>query len=88
MAVVTAPGRRLGRAARKRASGQLRRLRKAAAALWRPAKPVARNLASIPLTVTAFGCLGAAAIWWDPVLGLACCAPLLIALERLIADQP
>jgi hypothetical protein len=88
VAVVTAPGRlRPGDAVRIRAAGQLARLRSAAGRALRPARPVLRNLASIPLTVAGFGCLDAAALAWNVLVGLAGAGVLLIVLEHLIADE-
>lgn len=88
MAVVTTtPGQRLGKAARKRASGQLRKLLAPAARFLHPAKPVLRNLASIPLTVAGFCCFDVAAVIWDPLVGIASAGVLLIVLEHLIADE-
>lgn len=87
MAVVTAPGRKLGRAARLRAAGQLR---KTAAAFLRPAKAPLANLASMPMHVAALGCLDAAPFQrsWHVTVGLVVICASLVWLEHVIADEP
>lgn len=90
MAVVTAPGRRLGRTARSRVAGQLRWLRAMAGRLARPARAPLANLASMPMHVAALGCLDAAPFQrsWHVALGLVVICGSLIYLELAIADEP
>lgn len=47
-----------------------------------------RRLLEMPLTVLGIVCVDAAAVWWDPIVGLFSAGVLLIVLELLIADQP
>jgi hypothetical protein len=61
--------------------------RKLGARLLNPAKPVLRNLASIPLTVAGWGLLSAAAFEWNLIAGLAATGVILMLLERQIADE-
>jgi hypothetical protein len=58
-----------------------------AARLIRPARPVLANIAQIPMTVTAYGCLASAAFLFDTLVGLASTAVLLIVLEHQLADD-
>lgn len=87
MAVVTAPGgaRWLpGKAARARAAGQLRRL---AARLLRPARPVLANLASMPLTAAGLGLFDYSVFRIGVTAGCMVTAGSLVLLEHLIADE-
>jgi hypothetical protein len=84
MAVASLPAR----AARSVPWRQIcRRLAQSAARGLHPAKPVLRNLASMPLTVAGWGCLAAAAFALNTIVGLAACAPILMILEHQIADE-
>jgi hypothetical protein len=62
-------------------------LRRGGAAMVRPHRAALSSLAGMPLTVAGFGCLDAAAVWWNPVVGLASAGVLLIVLELMIADE-
>lgn len=61
--------------------------RKLAGRLLSPAKPVLRNLCSIPFTVAGWGLLSAAAFELNTTLGLAVSGVILMLLERQIADE-
>ncbi len=61
--------------------------RGALTALVRPAKPVAANLAKIPLTVAAIGILDGNVISWNVHIGLLITAASLVLLEHLLADE-
>lgn len=88
MTSVAIPGRQRARFM-SRALRRLRNLAKATAmAALKPHRAALGNLVSMPLTVAGFGCLAAAAVWWQPIVGLASTGVLLIVLELLIADQP
>lgn len=59
-----------------------------AASRWlSPAKPVARNLASVPLFVAGLGCIDAACFVGNLIAGLAVTGVSLIVLESAIADE-
>ncbi len=60
---------------------------RALAALVRPVKPVAANLARIPLTVAAIGILDGNVISWNVHIGLLITAASLVLLEHLLADE-
>jgi hypothetical protein len=40
----------------------------------------------MPLTVIGFATADAAAVWWDPIVGLFSAGVLLVILELLISD--
>jgi len=46
-----------------------------------------RRLAEMPLTVLGFGCIDAATVWWNAIVGLFGAGVLLIVLELMIADD-
>jgi hypothetical protein len=85
VAVVTAPGRRLGRTARSRVAGQLRKAWRSR--FLRPAKPVLANLASVPLTVAGLGCADFAAFHLAHGWGWLVTGASLMWLEHVIADE-
>lgn len=61
---------------------------KAVAVRWlSPAKPVLRNLASIPFTVAGWGLISAAAFELNLIVGLAATGIIAMVLEHQIADQ-
>jgi hypothetical protein len=72
---------------RRLLSGYARKARPVLAKFLRPARAPLANLAQVPLTFCGFACLAAAALWWNPVAGLACTGVLLIVLEHVIADD-
>lgn len=45
-----------------------------------------RRLLEMPLTVIGFATADAAAVWWDPIVGLFSAGVLLVILELLISD--
>jgi hypothetical protein len=59
-----------------------------AARLLNPARPVLRNLASVPFTVAGWGLLSAAAFEVHLIAGLAVTGVILMVLEHQIADEP
>jgi hypothetical protein len=75
--------------------GRLAQLRARAARTWtrslrpalRPAVPVLKNLASIPLTTAAAVCCSIGAFIAYPVAGWFTTAACLVVLEHLIADE-
>ena len=52
-----------------------------------PAKPVAANLAKIPLTVAGLGCIDASFFLWSLIGGLVATGVTLMLVEHMIADD-
>jgi hypothetical protein len=46
-----------------------------------------QRLLEMPLTVLGIVCVDAAAVWWDPIVGLFSAGVLLVVLELLISDD-
>jgi hypothetical protein len=82
MSVAAIPGFVKPRFARLRRQAPL-----LAARLLTPARPVLRNLASVPFTVAGWGLLSAAAFELNLIAGLACSGVILMVLEHQIADE-
>lgn len=58
-----------------------------AAKVLSPAKPVLKNLASIPLTVAGLGCISAGIFLASTIAGLIVTGVLLMVLEHMAANE-
>lgn len=62
-------------------------LRSAVTSFVRPAKPVLKNAASIPLTIAGLGCFAAGVFLINPIAGLMVLCPVLVLIEHMIAED-
>lgn len=78
----------LPRLSAKRVRSRLIPLRRRAAKLVKPVRPVAKNLASVPLHIAGLASIDFAFFHLSHFWGWLVLGPVLIWLEHVIADEP